>query len=45
MEVGCHKLVFKDGVWGCKDGEMPFLCVISKAKNISECTVKFEEKK
>ena len=43
QKINCDKLIFKDGLWGCRDGEMPFLCIIGYPRNIPECTVKFEE--
>ena len=43
--IGCNELVFKDGLWRCKNDEMPFLCVIGYGKSIPECTVKYEEQK
>jgi len=42
-KTNCDKLIFKDGLWQCKDKEMPFLCIIGYPENIPECTVKFEE--
>lgn len=43
--IECDKLIFKDGLWQCKDEEMPFLCVIGYGRSISECTVKYKEQK
>lgn len=40
-KLGCDKLVFKDGLWQCINGEMPLICVVGYGKGIPECTVKY----
>ena len=42
-KINCKDLIFKDGLWQCRD-EMPFVCVIANpSRSIPECTVKFKE--